>query len=273
MGKHRFSMGAIQLHCGDALHVLPQLKSPIQAVITSPPYADQRKKLYSGIPEAEYPAWTVRWMKAIAPLLEDDGSVFINIREHVRDGQISDYVHKTRLAVRDAGWIECDELIWIKPDSPPVGHVGRPRRSWERILWFSKNQRPACHAMRDRSGRVGFASSPDGGTSQWRHGVKKAEVRNKVRFPDYCSVGVSCNAKTNHPATYPIQLAEWMIGLLARPGDTVCDPFLGSGSTALACIGLGVGCIGIEKDEAYFAEASGRCKACIRNQSSATTIV
>lgn len=95
--------------------------------------------------------------------------------------------------------------------------------------------------------------------------MKKAEVRARVRFPDYCPVGVSHNAKTIHPATYPIQLAEWMIGLLARPGDTICDPFLGSGSTALACIRLGVGCVGIEKDAAYFAEASGRCKACIRN--------
>lgn len=251
---------AIRLCLGDAFAILPKINLPIRAVVTSPPYAEQRKKLYGGIPEDEYPAWTVRWMDAVKPFLEEEGSILINIREHVRDGQISDYVHRTRMAVREAGWIECDELIWIKPDSAPVGHNRRPRRSWERVLWFSKSRQPVCYPMREQSGRIGFESGDAGGTAQWRHAAKKAEMGSQVRCADYCSLGVSHNAQTNHPAAYPVRFAEWMVGLMARPGHTVCDPFLGSGSTALACINLGVGCIGIEKNAKYFAEAVRRCK-------------
>ena len=114
--------------------------------------------------------------------------------------------------------------------------------------------------MREQSGRIGFESGDAGGTAQWRHAAKKAEMGSQVRCADYCSLGVSHNAQTNHPAAYPVRFAEWMVGLMARPGHTVCDPFLGSGSTALACINLGVGCIGIEKNAKYFAEAVRRCK-------------
>ena len=66
---------------------------------------------------------------------QDDArwSVFMVIRPHLRDGVLSDYVLRTRLAVREAGWHECEELIWLKPDAPPLGslkdHDGRGRAS------------------------------------------------------------------------------------------------------------------------------------------------
>ena len=44
---------------------------------------------------------------------------------------LSDYVLRTRLALREAGWHECEELIWLKPDAPPLGSKLRPRRAWE----------------------------------------------------------------------------------------------------------------------------------------------
>jgi site-specific DNA-methyltransferase (adenine-specific) len=113
-------MSAEVIH-GDCLNVMPTLAvDSVDAVVTSPPYAMQRKKQYGGIPEADYPAWTVAWLAALRPALKERGSVLLNIREHVKDGQISDYVHHTRLAARAAGWIECDEIIWNKRGSPPV---------------------------------------------------------------------------------------------------------------------------------------------------------
>lgn len=48
---------------------------------------------------------------------------------------------RTRLAIRNTGWNEVEELIWIKPASVPLGHVNRPRRSWESILWFFNSRR------------------------------------------------------------------------------------------------------------------------------------
>jgi DNA modification methylase len=124
--KPYYEHGGITIYCGDCRDLLPGLGAgSIDAVVTSPPYAEQRKNLYGGVPEEDYPAWTVAWMREVARVLKPAGSVLINIREHVREGQISDYVHRTRLDLRADGWCECDELIWIKPMSPPVGHPGR----------------------------------------------------------------------------------------------------------------------------------------------------
>src|SRR5690606_26585109 len=98
----------------------------VDALITSPPYAMQRKDTYGGVPEADYPAWTVAWMAEARRVLKPDGSAVINIRPHVRNGQISDYVLRTRLALREDGWAEVEELIWNKISGAPLGAVNRP---------------------------------------------------------------------------------------------------------------------------------------------------
>jgi DNA modification methylase len=216
---------------GDCREVMAGMEADsIDAVVTSPPYAMQRAKQYGGIPESEYPDWCVAWMSEAHRLLRDSGSVLINIREHVKNGQISDYVHKTRLALRDAGWYEWEELIWVKPSSAPIGHPGRPRRAWERILWFGKspqgyanpkaNGQPSSRVGRQskRSVQEGYQAKTTGGVAQ---GVSR------------CTDVVTCQPEhgVDHPAPYPVDLARWMIRLSTPPGGTVLDPFAGSGST------------------------------------------
>jgi site-specific DNA-methyltransferase (adenine-specific) len=128
----------ITLLHGDWLTQIPLLKNrSIRAVITSPPYAQQRKGHYPGWNENDYPATMVRIFNAIKPKLTKDGSILMNIRSHVKDGAVSDYVLQARLALRKAGFTENEELIWYKPEAAPQGSVYRPRRSWENILWFS----------------------------------------------------------------------------------------------------------------------------------------
>ena len=124
---------------GDCLDLIPTLDDgSVSLVVTSPPYADQRVGHYEGVSEEDYPDFTVQWMTALAPKMTPDGSVFLVIRSHVKNGVLSDYVMRTRLAVRESGWHECEELVWFKPDAPPLGSKLRPRRAWESILWFSR---------------------------------------------------------------------------------------------------------------------------------------
>lgn len=245
----------LTVHCGDCLEILPTLvPDSVDGVVTSPPYAMQRAKQYGGIPETEYPEWTVAWLAALRPALKERGSVLINIREHVKDGQISDYVHRTRLAVRAAGWTECDELVWVKPDAPPVGHPGRPRRSWERILWFSPSRQPWCdpRANGTPSEKIGMNSATAGrnvlawvGVSDgWRAGIaRQADV--------FTYATGTQNTPSNHPAAYPVSLAAWCIRLVCPPGGVVCDPFAGSGTTMVAARALGCRSVGIERSAAY----------------------
>lgn len=247
-------MSAEIIH-GDCLDVMPTLApDSVDAVVTSPPYAMQRKKQYGGIPEKDYPAWTVAWLAALRPALRERGSVLLNIREHVRDGQISDYVHRTRLAVREAGWREIDELIWVKPDAPPVGHVGRPRRSWERVLWFARTGNPWCDPR--ANGKPGVVGGINGG-STWRHGGQAAKANGIARSTDVVTVSVNC-AGANHPAPYPPSLAAWLIRLVTPPDGLVLDPFTGSGTTGIAAIHEGRRFLGIEREAEYTEIARAR---------------
>src|SRR5690606_18294552 len=228
------------LYEGDCLEVMRELPSEsVDAVVTSPPYAMQRAKLYGGVPEDEYPSWTVAWMEQVRRILKPHGSVLINIREHIRNGEMSDYVHRTRLALREAGWIECDELIWVKPDAPPVGHPGRPRRSWERILWFAKDQQPYCDPKANGkfSDRIGV-DRPGEGFKKWLAGA--SDLRSGIaRCRDWVRVPVALNDSRGHPAAYPCDLAAWMIRLVTHPGGTVLDLFACSGTTLLVAQRLG----------------------------------
>jgi site-specific DNA-methyltransferase (adenine-specific) len=223
---------------GDCLQIAPSLPdSFIDLIVTSPPYAQQRKKQYGGISELEYPQWTVNWCDSLKHALTTNGSIAIVIRPHLSKGQISDYVLRTRLAMRNAGWIEPDELIWIKPNAPPLGHTGRPRRSWESILWFSKSSKPFCDpkANGTESNRVGFESVK--GVGDYKQGCSKAKF-GIARCRDYVEVGtgqVDRSPENTHPAQFPEKLVSWIVKLLCPPNGVVLDPFVGSGTTLVAC--------------------------------------
>lgn len=257
-------MDECRLILGDCLTAMADLPDgSVDAVVTSPPYAEQRKNTYSGIPEKDYPAWTVAWLERVRPLMAPRGSVLVNIREHrTRDG-ISDYVHRTRLAVREAGWHEVDELIWVKPNAVPCGNTRLPRRSWERVLWFALCGEPYCQA-KDRERKSPRATDS---VSLWRWGERsmcragrKPQPRSAYqhpRHPDIITVSTS-EAYRSHPAKFPLKFARRLVELVCPPGGVVLDPFVGSGTTLLACLQTGRRGIGVELKPEYHAIALRR---------------
>lgn len=246
--------GRIQLFNRDCMEVLPHL-GKVDAVVTSPPYAEQRIETYGGTPETDYPQWSLSWLNNVP--LAKSGSALINIKEHRNEDGMSDYVHRTRLAIRDGGWHEVDELIWIKQNAMPTAPNQLPRRAWERILWFSKTPIPNCDPL-DRSHR------PIGRVNMRAYGArigkgesgsnKQPEWPRKQNWISTPLIG----QEYDHPAMYPLELAEWMASLV--PGS-VLDPFLGSGTTGVAAINLGRLFVGIERDPMHFATACRRIEA------------
>jgi site-specific DNA-methyltransferase (adenine-specific) len=250
---------------GDCIDVMATMPAEsVDALITSPPYAMQRKATYGGVPEAEYPSWTVAWMREARRLLKPDGSVIINIRPHIRNGQISDYVLRTRLALRDAGWAELPELIWRKPDAAPTGSPNRPRRSWESLLWFAKHGQAWADPKANgtpmgpsalKYGHEGMGRTAD--RNGWQHSLIGATRFGPVaRCTDV--VDVSCinvrwerHPGFDHPAPFPIGVAEWCSRLICPHGGTILDPFSGSASTGVAAIRNGWDYIGIEAMHEY----------------------
>ncbi len=218
--KRLTKRGGPVLH-GDCLDLIPTLDRSVSLVVTSPPYAEQRAGHYEGIPEEDYPDFTVQWMTALEPKMTPDGSVLIVIRPHLRGGVISDFVLRTRLALREAGWHECEELIWLKPDAPPLGSKLRPRRAWESILWFGRCAQPfadlkACSKESDRLGFNGAIKFAEGGVSEktaWHPCVESFGKGNGVaRITDVIVANVGGNEPgLDHPAVFPLGLAEQLV--------------------------------------------------------------
>lgn len=235
----------------------------VDSIVTSPPYAMQRKSTYGGIPEADYPAWTVRWMAEARRILKPDGSVIINIRPHIKGGVISDYVLRTRLALRDDGWAELEELIWYKKGGAPLGSTRRPRRAYESLLWYGKHGRSysapkAGGVYRENVGSGAGRKGAHLRTGQVGFGV----FTGVARVQDVATVSTGhqksdADRATDHPAPFPWQLAEWCGKLICPPGGTILDPFNGSASTGVAALRNGWHYIGIDAVPEYI-EMSAR---------------
>lgn len=206
-------------------------------------------------------------MKLLASKMTDDGSVLIVVRSHVHKGEVSDYIMKTRLAIRAEGWKECEELIWLKTDAPPLGSTQRPRRTWEHILWFSQTTHPFIDLKicgNPKSKRIGFAGSDrfgQGGDSpiaakqnrDMRDGTSKV-ADTFVAYVGQIDKGVL------HPAMYPAVLCEKLILTFCPPGGVVLDPFIGSGQTALAALDTSRQYIGFDLDQEFCDIATERIK-------------
>jgi DNA modification methylase len=261
------------IHHGDCIEVMRDLApESIDAVITSPPYAMQRKATYGGVPESDYPDWTVAWMREARRILRPDGSVIINIRPHIRGGILSDYVLRTRLALREDGWAELPELIWHKTTAPPTGAPNRPRRTWESLLWFAHHGRawadPKANGLPTTEHTRKYGSTKLTGAAErngWDHTLssKPASFGDVSRCTDVVQAATTDvrwerHPGFDHPAPFPIRVAEWGIRLTCPTGGTVLDPFNGSGSTGVAAIRNGYSYVGIDAVPEYVAMSRAR---------------
>ena len=258
----------LTVHNADLLDALPTLApGSIDSVVTSPPYAMQRKSTYGGVPEADYPEWTVEWMRALKPALSERGSVMLNISPHVKGGMLADYVLRMRLALRADGWYEHDELVWVKPGKGPFGAMDKPNRAWESVLWYSRSPRPWCDPRRNgapiphsrilRAEREGRFATGRTGRNGWSHVGEGSGslLHERGRCLNFVSIGTGSltgdSRGWDHPAPFPIALAEWLMNINTPDRGTVLDPFAGSGTTAVAALRNGFQSVAIEREPEY----------------------
>jgi hypothetical protein len=99
----------------------------------------------------------------------------------------------------------------------------------------------------------------DGWQPKPTQSVKHDDTGTAARFFYTAKASRSERGEGNtHPTVKPLSLMRWLVRLVCPPGGIVLDPFLGSGTTALACRQEGRECVGIERDPAYFAIAERR---------------
>lgn len=250
------------LYHGDALDVLASLPDDsATACVTSPPYLDVR-------PEYESP--TAQQFADIfgqlARVLTD--CCLVNVGRVWRKGVEQLWWIALINAASLSGWHLIDTLVWTKPNANPIhGEVFANSHEYVLILARAGDRlnedavrRPHAESTRARFGRgwtnhrgvKGFPDSKARKTTRGEPNPLGARPRSYIDF----HVGVE---KGNpHPAPMALALAEHLVKLATFPGQTVLDPFGGSGTTSIAARKLGRASIAVEKDPDYCALAAKR---------------
>lgn len=230
----------------------------IDLVFTSPPYADQRQNSYGGVQPDEYVEWFLPVSEQLLRVLKPSGSFVLNIKERVVNGERSTYVMELIIAMREQGWLWTEEYIWHKKNCYPGKWPNRFRDAWERLLHFTKSKKFTMYqeeVMLPTGGwkdtRLRNLSAVDKTRDESKAGSgfgKKISnwVGRDMAYPtNVLHLATECSNK-NHSAAFPESLPEWFIKLFTKEGDTVLDPFMGSGTTNIVAKRMGRHSIGIE---------------------------
>jgi DNA modification methylase len=246
-------MNVNEVFCGDACSVLRSIDSgSTQVVIADPPYFNvlldqgwdtQWKSM------DEYLAWCGEWVGECMRVLRDDGLCFIfgqpGKREHV-------FLHLMSALCRRHPFH--DLLIWDRV----VGYNER-RDSfspcYEMVLVLRKTEKPRFNkdAVREPYTREKIETylrdkRYKDRAARLRHLQAGKFATNILRVP---SLKGSSKEKCGHPSQKPIELITRLIACASSPGDLVLDPFLGSGTTAVAAQAMGRRWIGIERNPVF----------------------
>jgi site-specific DNA-methyltransferase (adenine-specific) len=244
-------------------------------VVTSPPYnrgvrydryRDQR-------PRADYLGWIGALGRAVGDILDDDGSFFLNIGGSPKDPWIP------WDAAREVGrtFVLQNVLHWVKSIAIDrsaagasaalvrdlaVGHY-KPlvserfvHNAHEYVFHFTRRGDVRLDRL-----ALGVPYQDRSNVARWRRPSSELRCRGNTWFLPYPTIQRRARDRP-HPATFPVELAEWCVRLHGRSRTrTVVDPFVGIGSTAVAAARLGVGAVGFDIDPGYLAIAAERVRA------------
>lgn len=269
---------------GDAARVLDILpESSIQAIVTSPPYYQQRdygaeNQIGNEPSPKEYVNHLVTVFTACKRVLKPNGLLWLNLGDKYVDSRLLGLPWRVAIALSEAGWNLRSDIIWHKPNAMPASIKNRPTTDHEYVFMLSRGNTYFYNAdairephvtfserskMRGGRGHFGKAGgTPEQGKNQGNQNLHRARWdqafhplgRNKrtvwtiplSKFPDA------------HFAVFPEKLVENCILASTMPGDTVLDLFCGSGTTLAVARRLGRHFIGIDVNREYCAMALRR---------------
>ena len=247
------------LYLGDCEDVLRNIsEDSVDLIFTSPPYADQRKKTYGGIHPDDYVEWFLPKTEQMLRVLKPTGTFVLNIKEKVVNGERSTYIMELIIAMRKQGWFWTEEFIWHKKNCYPGKWPNRFRDAWERLLQFNKDKKfnmyqetvmvPMGNWAKTRLKNL---SETDRARDESKVGsgfgknISNWLARDMAYPTNVIHLATECNNK-NHSAAFPEGLPEWFMKLFTQVGDTVLDPFMGSGTTNIVANRMRRNSIGIE---------------------------
>lgn len=262
------------IYLGDSKERLKLLaENSVDLIVTSPPYADQRKETYGGIPLEKYVDWFLPISEQLLRVLKPTGTFILNIKEKVAEGERSTYVMELILSMRKQGWLWTEEFIWHKKNCYPGKWPNRFRDAWERLLQFNKHrkfhmyQEAVMVPMGDwANSRLKNLSETDRIRDNSKVGsgfgknISNWVSRDKAYPSNVLHLATECSNKS-HSAAFPEGLPEWFIKLFTKENDTVLDPFMGSGTTLYVANRMRRNSIGIDIMPEYYDRVSSQLQS------------
>lgn len=278
--KHEFRIGAstFRFYLGDCLAVLPVLdRGSIDVIVTSPPYnlGIKYRSYEDDLPRSEYLSWTDQWLRAASKVCGVQASLFLNVGAKPTDpwiplevAQVARRYFKLQNTIHWVKSIAIDrestsDALGLDRDVA-VGHY-KPINS-ERFVndchEFIFHFTPEGRTRLDRRA-VGVPYQDKSNAARWATGGDGKRCRGNTWFIPYETIQ-SRDRDRPHPASFPPKVPEQCLRLHGIDrAQTVLDPFLGLGNTAIAAGRLGLNFIGIEMDAHYLSEAVARVKSAL----------
>jgi site-specific DNA-methyltransferase (adenine-specific) len=251
-------IGGQRLILGDCLNVMREI-APVNAVVTSPPYDNLREygEGFNGVDLLEA-------IQQIAHCLNLGGVCVWNVSDATVNGSETGSSFRQALHAIDCGLRLHDTMIWDKEAFSSAGDLAvRYANVFEYMFVFSRGAPKTFNPISDRRNK--YAGTPVHGTIRCAdgsmRGISGAGAKPIKEYGQRHNVWRQAPAKhndTGHPAPMAYSIAADHLITWTDIGDTVLDPFMGSGTTLVACQRLGRNGTGIEIDPEYFAIACKR---------------
>jgi len=250
----------IKLIKGDCLEIMAQAPAEcVDMVFADPPYflsnngitchAGRMVSVNKGKWDASKGAladheFIKKWLKECHRVLKPDGTIWVSGTLHV--------IYSVGYAMQELGYKILNDIVWEKPNPPPNLACRYFTHSTEIILWARKSDK-ARHYY-----NYALMKEINGGK----------QMKNVWRFN---SPDTEEKRYGKHPTQKPVKLLERIILASTREGDLVLDPFVGSGTTAVAAVRHGRRSVGIDLEESYLAVAAKRIEDEIARKNSSSS--
>lgn len=241
-----------KIYNDNCINILKNIETnSIDMVLTSPPYDDLRK--YKNKVE-----WSFDIFKNIAKeltrVLKNEGVIVWVVSDKTKNGSETGTSFNQALYFKEEGLCLYDTMIWRKPN-PSVPTEGRYYNAFEYMFVLCKGKKPKslnliCDKKNSSFGKTYKSDTRMNPEQRQQHGKVK-QIAEFSRRHNVWDIPIGTN-KTKHPAVFPLQLAKDHIISWSNEGDIILDPFMGSGTTGVACKELNRNFIGIEIVPEYY---------------------